>query len=172
MEKKISSPVTVGIVLSLILVVFTVVTYLTGLYTQSWAQYAGLVILFVGVFWAVLNHGKEKNHEVTFGNLFAFGFKVAAVAACIVIIYSILSGYIFPDMKDKFIEIAKQKALQNPNANAEQVEKGMEMFAKNYNLFIIIGIIFWYLIIGIVTSLIAAAVAKKNPAAPFDQSFK
>jgi len=167
MEKKITSPVTVGIVLSLILVVLSIVIYLTGLFTQSWAQYLGFVILFVGVFWGVLNHGKERNNEVTFGNLFAFGFKVAAVAACIVIIYSVLSGYIFPDMKERILEIAKQKALENPNANAEQIEKGMEMFAKNYNLFIVITIVFWYLIIGLITSLIAAAVAKKNPTAPF-----
>lgn len=169
MEKKVTSPVTAGIVLSLILIVLSIVIYFTGLYTQSWGQYAGFVILFGGIFWAVISHGREKAHQVTFGNLFAFGFKVAGVAACLVVLYSVLSGYIFPEMKEKIIEIAKQKALENPNANEEQVEKGMEMFVKNYNLFIVIGIVFWYLIIGIITSLIAAAIAKKNPPSPFDQ---
>ncbi|MBS1599910.1 MAG: DUF4199 domain-containing protein [Bacteroidetes bacterium] len=169
MKKKISSPVTVGIVLSLILVVLSIVIYFAGLYTQTWGQYIGFVILFAGVLWAVFNHGKERDHEVTFGNLFSFGFKVAAVAACIVILYTLLSGLIFPEMKEKIMEIARQKALENPNANSEQVEKGMEFFSKNYNLFIIIGIVFWYLLIGIVTSLIGAAIAKKNPPTPFDQ---
>jgi len=139
------------------------------MYTQTWGQYVGFVILFAGVIWGVMNHGKEKKHEVTFGNLFAFGFKVAAVAACLVVLYSVLSGYIFPEMKEKIMEMAKQKALTNPNANEEQVEKGMEMFSKNYNLFIVIGIVFWYLLIGIITSLIGAAIAKKNPPTPFDQ---
>ena len=169
MEKKVTSPVTVGIVLSLILIVLSIVIYFTGLYTQSWGQYAGFVILFAGIFWAVMNYGKEKAHQVTFGNLFAFGFKVAAVAACLVILYSVLSSYIFPEMKEKMIEMAKQKALENPSANEEQVEKGMEVFVKNYNLFIVMVIVFWYLLIGIITSLIAAAVTKKNPPSPFDQ---
>jgi drug/metabolite transporter (DMT)-like permease len=169
MEKKITSPVTVGLILSLILIVFSIVMYLTGLYTQTWGQYAGFVLLFAGIVWGIMNYGKEKNHEVTFGNLFAFGFKIAAVAACLVVLYSVLSGYIFPEVKGKFIDIARQKALSNPNANEEQVEKGIEMFAKNYNLFIIIGIVFWYLLIGIITSLIGAAITKKNPPSPFDQ---
>ena len=171
MEKKISSPVTVGIILSLILIVLSIVIYLAGLYTKTWANYVGLVILFAGIVWAIINHSKEKNGDVTFGSLFAFGFKVAAVSACLVVIYSVLSGYIFPDAKQKMIEIARQKAMENPNATSDQVEKGMELFEKNYNLFIVIGVVFWYLIIGVITSLIGAAVAKKNKT-PFDQSFK
>ena len=168
MEKKVSTPVTVGTVLSLIIIVWSIVVYLTGLYMQTWSQYVGLVILVGGILYAVLNHGKEKNNEVTFGNLFGFGFKVAAVATCLVILYSILSGYIFPEAKQKMIEIAKEKALANPNANQEQVEKGMEMFEKNYNLFIVIFIVFWYLVIGVITSLIGAAIAKKTQPTPFD----
>jgi hypothetical protein len=147
MEKKVSTPVTVGIVLSLVIIVWSIVVYLTGLYMQTWSQYVGLVIMVGGILYGVLNHGKEKNHEVTFGNLFGFGFKVAAVATCLVILYSILS---------------------NLSANQEQVEKGMEMFEKNYNLFIVIFIVFWYLVIGVITSLIGAAIAKKNPPTPFD----
>jgi len=168
MEKKITSPITVGIVVSLILIILSIVIYFAGLYTQNWAQYVGFAILFVGILWGVLNHGKEKNHQVTFGNLFGFGFKVAAVITCLIILYSVLSGYIFPDAKQKIMEIAKEKALANPNANQEQVEKGMEMFEKNYTLFIVIGVVFWYILIGIISSLIGAAIAKKNPPTPFD----
>src|SRR5882724_7065927 len=107
MEKKITSPVTVGVVISLILIVLSIVMYFANLYTQTWAQYIGLIILVGGILWSVINHGRERNHEVTFGNLFSFGFKVAAVATCIVVLYTVLSGYIFPEAKQKIIEMAK-----------------------------------------------------------------
>jgi type III secretory pathway component EscS len=123
MEKKVSTPVTVGIILSLVIIVWSIVVYLTGLYMQTWSQYVGLVILVGGILYGVLNHGKEKNHEVTFGNLFGFGFKVAAVATCLVILYSILSGYIFPEAKQKMIEIAKEKAGDMNAENIEAIKK-------------------------------------------------
>jgi Protein of unknown function (DUF4199) len=168
MEKKITSPVVAGITISLILIVLSIVTYFTGLYTKTWSQYCGFVILLGGILWAVVNNSNEKNHDVTFGNLFGYGFKVTAVIICLVILYSILSGYLFPDVKQKIMELAKQQALARPGADEDQVEKGMEMFEKNYTLFIVIGIIFWYIVIGVIASLIGAAVSKKNPSSEFE----
>lgn len=163
MEKKITSPVNAGIIISLILIVLTLVLYFTNLYTQQWSQYIGFVIFLGGIIWAVRNHGKELDYTATFGNLFGFGFKTAAVITCIMILYTILSGYIFPDIKEKIIANATEQALAKPGVNEEQVRKGMEMFANNYNLFIIMGILFWYLAIGAISSLVGAALTKKTP---------
>jgi hypothetical protein len=171
MEKKITSPVLAGIVVSLILIVYNIVVYLTGLYTQKWCQYLGLVLLLGGIIWAVVNNGNEKDHRVSFGNLFGFGFKVTAVITCLILLYTVLSGFLFPDIKVKMIELARQNALSQQGANEDQVEKGMEMFEKNYTLFIVIGLLFWYLIVGVVSSLIGAAVSKKNPPAEFENQF-
>lgn len=163
MEKKITSPVNAGIIISLILIVLTLVLYFTNLYTQQWSQYIGFVIFLGGIIWAVRNHGKELDYTATFGNLFGFGFKTAAVITCIMILYTILSGYIFPDIKEKIIANATEQALAKPGVDEEQVRKGMEMFANNYNLFIIMGILFWYLAIGAISSLVGAALTKKTP---------
>jgi uncharacterized protein DUF4199 len=168
MEKKVTTPVLAGLIISLILIAESLITYFTGSYLQDWAKYVGFGILVIGIIWAVINNAKEKSNDVTYGQLFGFGFKVAGVVTCITILYLLLSGVIFPDMKVKIMEFARQQALSKPGADADQVEKGLEMFENHYTLFLVIGVVFWYLIIGVVVSLIAAAIPKKNPQSPFE----
>ncbi|MEO8582715.1 MAG: DUF4199 domain-containing protein [Flavitalea sp.] len=163
MDKKETTPVMAGIVVGLLMVVYTLLLYLTGWYLIQFTQYVGSLIMFVGIVYCIRNHGKEKEYNATFGNLFAFGFKMTAVITCILILYTFLSGFIFPDVKTKIIEMARENALKQPNANESQVELGMEMFAKNYTIFIIMGLLFWNLVVGSITSLIGAAITKKKP---------
>lgn len=166
MEKKQTSAVMVGLIISLVLIVLSLVLYFTDLYTATWSQYIGFAVLVGGIIWGVVNHGREREHRVGFGNLFGFGFRVTAVIICLMIAYTLLSTFIFPDIKEKVIEIARQQALDNPAADAAQVEAGMEMFAKNYNLFMVLTIVFWYMVIGAIASVVGAAVTKKNQQAP------
>ena len=167
MEKKVTSNIVVGLIISLILIVISLVIYFTGMYTESWIQWLTSCLLLGAIIWAVINHGKERENTASFGNLFAFGFKVTAVITVIIIIYTVLSFYIFPDIKEKIIDMQRQAALQAPGANESQVEQGMAMVEKNFTLFAVIGIIFWYLVLGAVASLIGAAVTKKRPSTPF-----
>ena len=168
MKKKVTTPVVAGIVVSLILIVLNIVLYFTGAYLQKWTQYFGGAVMLGGIIWAIVNHGNEKEHDVTFGNLFGFGFKVTAVIICLTLLYTILAGFLFPDIKQKVMEMARQNALSQPGVNEDQAEKGMEMFEKNYTLFMVIGLIFWDLIVGVIASLIGAAVGKKNPKSEFE----
>ncbi len=169
MEKKITSAVSFGVVLGLIMVVCSVILYFSGLYLKSWSQYIGLAIMVLGIIWGIMNYSKERDANVTFGNLFSLGFKISAVVLCITLAYTVLSNFIFPDAKEKIIEMAKEQAMAKPGADADQVEKGMNMFADHYTLFIVIGLIFWLLIVGVIASLIGAAIAKKNPHPDFEK---
>lgn len=169
MEKKMTTPVVAGLVISMILIVFSLVVYFTGLYTETWNQYVGVAILVTGIIWAVYNHGKENGFYAGFGKLFGFGFKTTAVIVCIMIVWTLLSGFFFPEIKEKMIEMSRENALSQPNANAAQVEQGIEMFAKNYTLFIVIGLLFWNLIAGALSALIGAAITKKKPVDPFER---
>ncbi|AXY74430.1 DUF4199 family protein [Paraflavitalea soli] len=172
MEKKTTSAVTVGFLTGLVLVVLALVVYFTKLYLEKWGQYLGLGIFMAAIIWAVINHGKETNHSAGFGTLFGFGFKTVAVVICIMVIYTALSGYLFPDVKEAIIENSRAEALKQPNVSEADVEQGLQMFAKNYTMFIIMIILFWYLVLGVIASLIGAAVTKKIPQSPFENSFK
>lgn len=170
MEKKTTSAVTIGVLVSLVLIVLALVIYFAKMYTAKWAQYLGICIFAGAIIWAVINHGKETGHQAGFGSLFGFGFKVAAVITCIMILYTIASGYLFPDVKETIMEQARAEAAKNPNADPGQVEQGMQMFERNYTLFIVLGLIFWYVISGAIAALIGAALTKRRP--PFENSFK
>lgn len=167
MEKKPTSSAVMGLLIALVLIVCSLVIYFADLYTQSWAQYIGFVILFGGILFAVLNHAKEVQYQASFGNLFGFGFKVTAAITVLMIVFIILQGLIFPDIKTRFMEMARANAMKQSQSagNEDAVEKGMEMFERNFTLFLVLGILFWYLIIGAISSLIGAAVAKKRPPA-------
>lgn len=164
MEKKATSSVVMGLLITLVLIVISLVMYFTDLYMETWNQYLGFVILFAGVIIAVLMHAKEVNYHATFGNLFGFGFKVTAAITVLMILYVIISGFIFTDVKTRYMEMAReQMAKSQQNASADQIEQGMQFMEKNFTLFIILGILFWYLVCGAIASLIGAAVAKKRP---------
>jgi NADH:ubiquinone oxidoreductase subunit 6 (subunit J) len=163
MEKKVTSHLTKGLIISLILIVLSVVITVMELYTIQWLQYIGFLILFGGIIWSVMIFGKENDYDKSFGNLFAHGFKTLALVTVLVLAYTLLSSYIFPDVKQKMMDIGRQQALEKANGNEAQIEQGMAMFEKYFTLFIVIGIIFWYMLIGAIASLIGAAVTKKNP---------
>lgn len=169
MEKKPTSAVTIGLLAGLILIVLALVVYFANLYTEKWAQYLGIIIFCVAVIWGVINHGKETNNQSTFGTLFGFGFKIVAVITCLMILYTVVSGYLFPDVKEKLMEQARNEAAKNPSADPNQIEQGMQMFERNYTMFLVLGLVFWYVISGAIASLIGAAVTKKRP--PFENSF-
>lgn len=169
MEKKITSHVTKGLIISLILIVIGLAFYFSGLYLENWAQYIVLVIYIAAIIWSVLVYGKENENAVTFGNLFVHGFKIAAVVTCIMIVYSLAFGYVFPEMKEKIMEKQMEAMSAREGITQAQIDAGMEMMKKGFTLFMILGIIFSYLITGLIASLIGGGVAKKNPPSPFQQ---
>jgi hypothetical protein len=170
MEKKPTSSTTMGLLVGLILIVCSLVIYFTSLYTETWAQYIGFVLLFGGILLAVLMHAKEVEYQTTFGKLFGFGFKVTAAVTVLMIVFVVLQGMIFPDIKTRFIEVAREQAYNHPQAaaNKDAIDQNLAMVEKNFTFIVILGILFWYLVIGAIASLIGAAIPKKRPVTEFE----
>ncbi len=127
----------------------------------SFVNYA----IFIGglVYGAVL-YSNQNGHNVTFGNLFAHGFKTTAVVIVITSVYTILAfKVIFPDMLEKVLDLSKKKMIENPKMTDEMVEQAMTMTRKFFIPFALGGAIIGTGILGAIGSLIGAAVAKKNP---------
>jgi hypothetical protein len=170
MEKKATSSTTMGLLVGLILIVCSLVIYFTGLYTETWAQYIGFVLLFGGIILSVLMHAKEVDNQTTFGKLFGFGFKVTAAVTVLMIVFVVLQGMIFPDIKTRFMEVARDQAYKYPEAaaNKDAIDQNLSMVEKNFTFIVILGILFWYLVIGAIASLIGAAIPKKRPVTKFE----
>jgi hypothetical protein len=110
------------------------------------------------------------DQNVTFGNVFAHGFKTTSVITVIMIIYTVIAlKFLFPEMMDLALDKTREE-LAKSNMSDEQTEQTVEMTTKFFLPFAIGGILIAFLFIGTIASLIGAAVAKKNPQGPFQQN--
>jgi hypothetical protein len=170
MENKITTPITKGLIITLIGAVLDLIAGFAHIKFEDWWRWVPSIVTFGAIIWACIYYANQMEHNVTFGNIFADGFKTSAVVACLSLIYFILSVYvIFPESREILMQKAREKMEATPNINSEQVEQGMEFYKRSFLTLSIIGIILVTLFIGVIASLIGAAVAKKNPVTPFDK---
>lgn len=168
-ETKIVTPVTKGVIISLILIVFSLALYFAGQSTNQGLSSVQYVIIIGGIIWGCINYAKQMNSNVTFGNVFAHGFKITAVITAIMIIYTVIAfKLLFPDMVNMVLDKARESMAQK-NMSDEQMETGLSMTKKFFIPFAIGGILVMFMIVGCISSLIGAAVAKKNQQGPFVQ---
>lgn len=164
MEKKPITNIIAGLILFLVMVVFTIITTLGKLQSNMMVGWLSYLLVICGIAILVVKYANDMNGNVTFGNLFAYGFKTIAVTAVLFIVFMIVFYMIFPEYKDQMLEIARQKALENAkDADKENIEKGMDMFKKFFWVGLIGGIMISYAILGVIGGVIGAAIAKKNP---------
>ena|SRR5689334_2287377 len=172
MEQKVTSPVLKGVIITLLLIVFGLIIYFTNQMENSAIQYIQYAILCIGIIWSCISYAKQLNGNVTFGNVFAHGFKTTAVVAALLAIYTFIAvKFLFPDIVDKSMDIAKKRMESSGrNMSDEQIQQSLDMVRKFFVPFAIGSILVIFAIVGAISSLIGAAVAKKNPRSPFEQN--
>lgn len=159
-----------GVVIALIGIVLNVIGYMAKLDQESWFRWISTIITCGGVIWACISYANQMDGRVSFGNVFAHGFKTSVVIALISVIYFVLAiTVLFPEMKDKALDIARQKMEEGGKMSDEQINQGLEMTKKFFTPITIGAILLGTLIFGAIASLIGAAVAKKKPVNPLDQ---
>ena len=164
MEQKITPPWTKGLIISLILIVFSLVLYFTGQAQNKSLSWVQFVIIIGSLIVACNNFAKQKEGNVTFGNVFAHGFKTTATIIVIMVLYTVISfKFLFPEMIDMVMNQAQADMEKKGNMSEEQISKGIEIGRKFFIPFAIGGIILMFAIIGAIGSLIGAGIAKKNP---------
>ena len=167
-QKKPMTHFVAASVIAAVLIVYTLILQLTGLWKNPSMAWISYLLMVAGLIIFIIQYGNALNNQVTFGNLFSYGFKTTALLALIMIAFTIILFLIFPDIKQKMVEIARQR-MEERNTPDDQIEKGIEMWQKMFWVFTIGGIILVYAIVGAIGSLIGAAVTKKKPVNPLDQ---
>ncbi len=169
MEKKITSHIVKGFIIALILIIFGLIIYFTGLYENKSLQYIQYAILIAGIIWSCTSYASQLNGNVTFGNIFAHGFKTTAVIIVLICIWTFVSlKFLFPEMTDKIISEAR-KGMEEKNMSDADIDRALTLTRDYFMPFAIGGIILMFCLFGAVASLIGAAVAKKKPLDPFAQ---
>jgi len=163
MEQTVTTSSTKGIVISLILIVIALAAFFLDIDPKSGFQYISYVIFIAGIILSVTYYGKQIDHNATFGNYFAHGFKVAALVTAIMIIYVVIFVNLFPDMKEKGMEAARKNMESKGKMTQEQITQALTFTRKFFMVFAIGATLVGYLIFGALASLIGAGVTKKNP---------
>jgi p-aminobenzoyl-glutamate transporter AbgT len=117
----------------------------------------GGLILFINLY------AKSVDNNVSFGNLFAYGFKATAVFTLVLVAFVVITNLVSPELKEKGFELAREEMLKNKNTNEADVDKLMEGMRKYFWAIAIGGTILGNIILGCIGSLLGAAVTKKNP---------
>lgn len=168
-ERKPISHVTAGLIIAALLVVYSIIINFMGL-TQN--QSLGLLqyaLIIGGLVYFVTQWGKAHDYTLSFGNLFAYGFKATAVFTIINIVFLIIFFLVFPEMKEKTFEMAREQMEKNPNVSEDQIEQGIDIARRFFWVGLVGGTMFFMILVGAIGSLIGAAVTKKRPNNPFDQ---
>jgi hypothetical protein len=118
---------------------------------------------------ACIHFANQKQGFVTFGNVFLHGFKISAVIAIIMLVYTILAlTILFPDMKEKIFEMQAAQ-MEKRGLDDDKMEQATNAMKKFFWPITIGVTIFGTLIWGSIASLIGAAVAKKKTINPLSQ---
>lgn len=170
MEKQVTSHIVKGAILGAFSILFSIIIYVFNLYTVKELNWVSYAVIIGGIIYGNIVYANQNNNNVSFGNIFAHGFKTTAVLIVITVIYTVLSlKVLFPDMIDKIIDMSRVEMEKNPQMTDEIIEQAMTMTRKFFLPFAIGGVLIGTGVMGALASLIGAGVAKKNPVDPFKQ---
>ncbi|WP_160712775.1 DUF4199 domain-containing protein [Chitinophaga solisilvae] len=149
-----------GLITALVLILISITTFLLKINTESWVGWLSGIALVAGVVLSCIAFSKQAVGG-TFGSIFANGFRTTAVITVISVIFTVLLVYIFPDMKEQALEAARKK-MEQQHQSEEVIEQGLAMTRKIFLPLIIGTTLFGNVMMGVIGSLIGAAIGKKN----------
>jgi predicted membrane protein len=168
-DKKSVSHFMAGLIIAAILIVYSMILTFMDLTGNQSLSYLSMVFLMTGIVFFVTQYGKAVDHTASFGQLFSYGFKATAIATLVVIAFQVIFFFIFPEYKEKIIDISREQMLKQGNVPEAQVEQALDMVRKFFWVGLIGGSMFFNLVSGAIASLIGAGITKKIPQSPFQQ---
>jgi hypothetical protein len=157
-----TSTITKGLIIALVMIALSLGIYFSGMDMNGPVKWLSSCIMLIGIIVSILQYGKQVDHNATFGNYFAHGFKIAATVTAIMIVYMIAFVYLVPAFKEKALDEAA-KAISKQDISDDQKQSALEMTKKMFMVVIIGGTLLSNIILGAISALIGAAIAKKNP---------
>jgi hypothetical protein len=171
MEQKVTPPWTIALITSLICIVINLVMYVSNQLTNKSLGYIQMVLVIGVIIWACIHYAKQMNGQVTYGNVFAHGFKITAGIAALMSIYTIISvKFIYPEIIEMTIDVARAEMEKKGQVPTDQIDMALGFTRKFFLPFAIAGSLFGTALIGAIASLVGAGLAKKTPISPFENA--
>ncbi len=163
---NITSHVTKGFILAVILIIYSITGHLANLFKYDWFVMEGVGIFVAGVIWGVINHAGQMKGNVTFQTLLVHGLRLTAVFTCLYFVYTLLEVYVlFPHYLDGLV---KEMALRTANAgkiDQDKFDENKNEARKVLATMRFAGMVMGPMIIGLLATMLGGVLAKKNPQA-------
>ena len=171
MDKKPVTHFLVGGIMGAITILSSVILIITDQIQNQSLGWISSALMLVALIYFIRDYGNAKQNQLSFGDLFAFGFKSSAFATILILAFQVIFNLVFPEMLDKMLDITREKMLeQKPQPTDEQIEMALGFTKKFFWPLIIGGTVFGTLFFGAIGSLIGASITKKNPPTPFQHA--
>jgi F0F1-type ATP synthase membrane subunit a len=167
-EKKQVNPLIVGVIISLILIVFSVALSFTGGNSDPKGGWISYLIIIIGLVFFINRHGNANANRLSFGELFSYGFKATTMIVLIFVAFLFILSFITPELKQKVLEATQLELEKQKNVTDEQIKTITDGVNKYFWVFLIGTTMFLFVLIGCIGSLIGAAITKKIPQNPFE----
>lgn len=124
------------------------------------------VVFIVGIIMNAVAFSKANGGNITFGQAFASCMMATLIISLLFAAWTAASHYIFPNIEMEEMEEARRR-LQERGMSEQMIDRGMKVASMFTGPIIkTVASAFFCAIGGTIISLIAAAVAKKNPQPP------
>jgi hypothetical protein len=158
-----------GLILLIVLVTSTMLCYNNEDFSGNmWLGYGSMLVAFAFIFVGIKNvRDKYNDGYISFGKAFKVGLYIALIASSVYVVTWLIEYYIFiPDFMDKYIAHVLREATRDGATAAELKSKKdeMAMYINMYKnpLGVIVLTYLEVLPIGLIISLLAAAILKRN----------
>jgi hypothetical protein len=160
-----TSAMVYGLYLALVLTLFSVILYVSGLILNTKVSYASFVLVVAGIVIAQISYrNRELNGAITYSQALGFGVAIMFFAGIVSALYTlILYSIIDPGLIDQ-MKIMQEEALLQKGLSDDQIEATMVMTSKMMtpvwmSIMGLIGSVFS----GTIVSLITSIFVKKQP---------
>ncbi|HZI00540.1 MAG TPA: DUF4199 domain-containing protein [Flavisolibacter sp.] len=167
-QRKPISPIIAGLIVAGVAVIFSLLLSVTGAEGSRGLGLLNYIIIIAALAFLIVQYGKANRNQMSFGELFGYGFKATAIYTLIFLIFLAIMVVMSPDMKQKTLEVARVEMEKQGRTDAE-IDQAINIADRYYMVGLLGGSVFMLVLIGTIGSLIGAAVTKKNPKTPFDQ---
>ncbi|GAA5031948.1 hypothetical protein GCM10011506_24770 [Marivirga lumbricoides] len=171
MEEKVSTSkfaLQQGLILALIVTIYTLVIQLTGLYQQAWGNYLSYLI-YLGFIIYIFKKFKDLNNGfMTLGQSLGLGTLTTLVSGAISsTVYALYIQFV-DDSSIKYAMEKQAEEMYNSGMSTEQIEAAEKMSSMFQGpLFLIIAGTIGTVILGFIISLIVGLIMKRNPPQEF-----
>lgn len=161
MELK-KTHITYGVITGLACIILGVIMKVTHLEYNKGAQWISILPIVIGLILNAIAFSKANDHYVTFGQVFGSSFKATALLTIILIVWSLATLFIWPETVDIAIQKAEEDMTKRGGLSEDQISQSLAMTRKYFKVFMVAGVLFGTLVIGAISSLLGAAIAKKK----------